>query len=1121
MSKIKLKQLAGLFTSPIVVSGFATANGLSNNVTAAVTARLATAGSQGVALQTVNSTGETVQGIVVTAGKNRVEIRKSDRTRLFTTDGRIVYGRLTYLAGVYTLTYYYLNSSNVETVFSISGPITINFLIHYRSKLVTAPFDESVVSINEQLGLPEDNNPLLINNMFANANNKFVTTNGTGKFVATFDFKALNIPFVSGAGIVATNVADALDELKTNPLPNPLTADLKIDDSYRILPQNGNSFIDLRYLADSNLFFGSKYDQTESWALFNTTAAKIAYGANSYITFGATSANLYTASLYLGLNNELQILPNGIAQVTTNTDKVPSALSARNLSINSGLVNTVGLGGQDYIMKTSRAAYVETLVFPHIASGFETTFTSNTLVADIAIDLPNVASKLVYATSLTAGKMVYFSGSNGLITNSIITHNTIANPTLAINGSIDTSVTALVAAYNLAGSFTAGKFMATGGLVSTNTALQLEALNGLVDNIALEIISGTLVQTSGLAAFNVAVDPAVQFNIGTSTLANSLKSVNSVAALALATSGYFVTNGANTKNVGLYVNAINGLVENYGLIVENGQTVFGALTATTATALVEFVSTTSAVKINEMTNVQMLAILSPAKGMIIYNTTDDKFYYYNGTIWAAVSAGGSGTITGTGTAGKIAKFSGATAIADSLISDSGTVVSVGTNLFTVDTTLSQVLVGTPSLGLAYFEAYTGAAGLFARAAYFKSEHTLVNYAMYAEAVGAGTDNYGGYFNATTGANNYALVTNNGFVGIGAVAPIFSFQVGNSYSFVVDIVTATSGFNAQSSAAVLTAASTLAGHTYAAQIYNTNTVAGTFYGLDVSATGVGTTTNIGVYANASGGTNNYAVITNTGRAGFNNTTPAYDFVVGSSAEFGIDLTNNCVAINNAPTASFTLMVVATAAQTDAIYTVINNVGALNTAGNFASGGAGTENRGIQSIAGNATTNVAGYFAATGGTNNYAIVIPTAQGSVGIGTVTPLATALLDIVSTGTTTIAANITQSSVAATNYGVRSFVNGVGTTNIAAYFSARNSTNNYALVVPLNEGIVGIGTVTPNASAILDLTSTTGALLVPRMSTIDRGGLTPADGMIIYNTTTLAFNFYENGAWVTGSGLV
>lgn len=60
-----------------------------------------------------------------------------------------------------------------------------------------------------------------------------------------------------------------------------------------------------------------------------------------------------------------------------------------------------------------------------------------------------------------------------------------------------------------------------------------------------------------------------------------------------------------------------------------------------------------------------------------------------------------------------------------------------------------------------------------------------------------------------------------------------------------------------------------------------------------------------------------------------------------------------------------------------------------------------------------------------------------------------------------------------------------------------------------------GVGTTSPATSALLELSSTTGALLLPRMTTDQRNALTAINGMLIYNSTTNAFNFYENGAWV------
>jgi hypothetical protein len=65
-------------------------------------------------------------------------------------------------------------------------------------------------------------------------------------------------------------------------------------------------------------------------------------------------------------------------------------------------------------------------------------------------------------------------------------------------------------------------------------------------------------------------------------------------------------------------------------------------------------------------------------------------------------------------------------------------------------------------------------------------------------------------------------------------------------------------------------------------------------------------------------------------------------------------------------------------------------------------------------------------------------------------------------------------------------------------------------------EGKVGIGTATPATSALLDLTSTAGALLLPRMTTTQKAALTAVNGMVVYDSTLNKFQGYENGAWTS-----
>lgn len=60
------------------------------------------------------------------------------------------------------------------------------------------------------------------------------------------------------------------------------------------------------------------------------------------------------------------------------------------------------------------------------------------------------------------------------------------------------------------------------------------------------------------------------------------------------------------------------------------------------------------------------------------------------------------------------------------------------------------------------------------------------------------------------------------------------------------------------------------------------------------------------------------------------------------------------------------------------------------------------------------------------------------------------------------------------------------------------------------------LGATSLSAGAFAEFTSTTGALIVPRMTTAQRDAIgAVANGAIIYNTTTNKMNFRENGAWV------
>jgi len=81
--------------------------------------------------------------------------------------------------------------------------------------------------------------------------------------------------------------------------------------------------------------------------------------------------------------------------------------------------------------------------------------------------------------------------------------------------------------------------------------------------------------------------------------------------------------------------------------------------------------------------------------------------------------------------------------------------------------------------------------------------------------------------------------------------------------------------------------------------------------------------------------------------------------------------------------------------------------------------------------------------------------------------------------------------------------------------FALSFGTNNTERVRIDNSGNVGIGTTSPNAAALLDVTSTTQGFLPPRMTEAERDAIsTPPAGLMAYNTTTDKLNFYNGTAW-------
>jgi hypothetical protein len=76
-------------------------------------------------------------------------------------------------------------------------------------------------------------------------------------------------------------------------------------------------------------------------------------------------------------------------------------------------------------------------------------------------------------------------------------------------------------------------------------------------------------------------------------------------------------------------------------------------------------------------------------------------------------------------------------------------------------------------------------------------------------------------------------------------------------------------------------------------------------------------------------------------------------------------------------------------------------------------------------------------------------------------------------------------------------------------------------LLTTISFSQVGIGTTTPDASSVLDITATDAGLLIPRMLQSERDAIQdPATGLMVYQTNnTSGFYYYDGSGWIaTGS---
>jgi hypothetical protein len=144
---------------------------------------------------------------------------------------------------------------------------------------------------------------------------------------------------------------------------------------------------------------------------------------------------------------------------------------------------------------------------------------------------------------------------------------------------------------------------------------------------------------------------------------------------------------------------------------------------------------------------------------------------------------------------------------------------------------------------------------------------------------------------------------------------------------------------------------------------------------------------------------------------------------------------------------------------------------------------------------------------------------AQAQVGIGTSSPDASAILDITDSAKGFIVPRMTSGQRDAILAPIAGLLIYNTTTNALEIVNGSSqwvnlstaTTTSVASGTTSSTGGIGVGTTTPDANAILDITSTTKGVLLPR-HTADPTGVA---GMVYYNTTTDKVKLYNGTSWI------
>ena len=347
-----------------------------------------------------------------------------------------------------------------------------------------------------------------------------------------------------------------------------------------------------------------------------------------------------------------------------------------------------------------------------------------------------------------------------------------------------------------------------------------------------------------------------------------------------------------------------------------------------------------------------------------------------------------------------------------------------------------------------------------------ASHTA--YGLYSAVTNTGTTstNVGGYFSASGATNNYGLIVANGNVGIGTTGP--------AATSILDLTSTTKGFLApRMTTTQRDAISTPATGLF---VYNTtDNQYNVFNGTTWGAVGGGG----GAWSDLTVPTGNLTLAMDADTTTFN----------WDTLTTGTGWTGASTSLSSGTLESLSVNSTAATGNTQKVLS-LSTAGANATSTQTTYGLYATNTH-----TGTASTNIGGYFSASGGTNNYGLIV--GAGSVGIGTAAPGYT--LDV--------------AGIAAANYFVDNDnsaygLDPAGTANFGGY--SQKITGGALLAI--DSGNVGIGNDTPLAK--LDVTGT--ASVSGILSLASSIGTQAMASLTIGNSTT--GNIVLNGGALTSN---